>query len=335
MPGGEASGGPPARAPAAGEPAGGGATLPEGIPEAPPPGPLLAPYLDWLDAARAVVERRVADDRTELDRLASHWAHVLVNIARLRPEEIDAVFAGQVAARERIAADLALEALLLRQRAHLSAWAEALGGPLTDPGLVRHLLDDAAEERVHVSRAAINEAVAALTEGALDVDVIQRNLERHPAEPAAVQLTELRGRLVATAERLRAARDPGPVVQGNGEPLAQTLQRVADRASSQVSCTILHRGPEVGDRAVAGAVIAVMQECVDHLATVPGADCEVTLEHAPERSTALRLGTSSAALLPDGDPAWLVRSRARAALGGGRLVCGGAGEGSFLEARFP
>ena len=117
--------------------------------------------------------------------------------------------------------------------------------------------------------------------------------------------------------------------------LIEALTRVADRRSAQVRCAILYRGPELGDVAAAAAIIAVTQECIDHLAMVPGANCEVTVEHAPEQSTALRTGTSSAALLPDGDAAWLVRSRARAALGGGRLVCGRAGEGSFVEARFP
>ena len=94
-------------------------------------------------------------------------------------------------------------------------------------------------------------------------------------------------------------------------------------------------GDEVADAEVAAAIPWVLHECLEHLAHRSCAEAVAAVDVGSDGAVALRLAATSLALVPEGDPPWLVRSRARVALSGGRLLCGRAGSGSFLEVRFP
>jgi len=309
------------------------ALWPASIPEAPAPGAggtSLAPLLAWLDLACAVLETRVARHQAERERLGSQWTHVLRNLDRLRPEEINAVAEGQARMREGIASDAALHDVLRRQRAHLAAWAEALDSPLTDPTLVRRLLDDAAAERAQITEQVVRTAVDALASVALDFEVLERHLRHDPAQAPGV-LDGLRGRVSATVEKLLDV--PGvEAVHRPGEPLLASLQRIGERHGGRLHLT--WSGSDLRDGDACAAVAWVLHECLGHLARVPEAILETAVEVGASGMVAVRFATAGAALLPDGDPAWLVRSRARVALAHGRLLCGQAGAGSFVEVRF-
>lgn len=307
---------------------------PEGVPDPPAPGRDLAPWQRWLADAVVAVERRLAAHAGELERLASQWAHVLTNIARLRPEEVDAVLDGQARLREEIAADAALHRVLEHTRAQVAAWSEALSSPLTDPTLVGRLLDDAVEDRGRLAGVVVNDAVDVLSSLAMDLEVVGRQLARDPGQSAPVLLATLRERVAAAAERLRDQPLGEAVLQQHGEPLAATLQRIADRHAGRLETTVTWSGPDVRDPDDARAIASVALECVAHLAERAGRACEVAVEHSAQGVTALRIRTRDGALLPDGDPGWLLRARARVALAQGRLVAGRDGDASFVEARF-
>lgn len=309
---------------------------PEGVPAPPEPAasaPGLGPYLAWLEAARGVLRQRVAENLEEVNRLEAQWAHVEANLARLRPEEIAVAAQGRWQVRERIASDAALDHVLGLEQEHLAAWSQTLGGPLTDPSLIRRLLDDVVAERAAVAAGVLEVAVDTLAGLSLDLEVVQRQVGRDPGS-AAGALAALRQRLTQTAEGLRDASAAGEVRQQPGEPLAATLQRCVDRVRTRLQVQLDWAGPELRDGEAAAAIPWVLQECLHHLAGRPGRQAAAVGVEVAAEAVALRIGVSSAALLPDGDPAWLVRSRARVAVAGGRLLCGQAGDGSFVEARF-
>lgn len=86
---------------------------------------------------------------------------------------------------------------------------------------------------------------------------------------------------------------------------------------------------------VALAVVLVVAECLAHLAdAADSGEVAVVLDRASQGDLALRIATTTLLLLPDGEPPWLQRCRSRAAVAGGRLLCG-RDVGSFLEVRFP
>ncbi|HET9050054.1 MAG TPA: hypothetical protein VFO60_00025, partial [Candidatus Dormibacteraeota bacterium] len=125
---------------------------------------------------------------------------------------------------------------------------------------------------------------------------------------------------------------------GAGEPLQPALRRITDRYAHRVSVSLRWSGHEVREHELATAIAAITAECLDHVAEAPDSSCEVSVEVGPS-GVSLRIATPTAAFLPDDEPSWLVRSRARAAIGGGRLLCARAGEasatsGSVVEARF-
>jgi hypothetical protein len=310
---------------------------PASLPAAPTPaasGSGVGAYLGWLQAASDALRLRVAENLEELSRLDAQWAHVVPNLSWLRPEEIAGVVEAQIRARERIAADAALDHVVGLELAHLGEWNQTLGGPLTDPALVRRLLDDVVAERAAIAAEVIEIAVDTLSGLSLDLDVVQRQVGRDPGS-AAGALAALRERLTRSAESLRDASPAVEIRPQPGEPLAATLQRCLDRVRGRVQVRLGWTGPEVRDAEAAAAIPWVLQECLHHLAGQPGRQTvEVGVDVGDGGGVAVRIAAASAALLPDGDPAWLVRSRARVAVGGGRLLCGQAGEGSFVEARF-
>lgn len=303
-------------------------------PEAIASGAGIGGYLAWLEAARNVLALRVAANQEELGRLDAQWAHVLPNLNRLRAEEVAAVAEAQVRARERIASDSALDHVIRLELAHLAAWHETLGGPLTDPALIRRLLDDVVAERAAVAAEILERAVDTLSGLSLDLEVVQRQVGRDPGS-AAGALAALRERLTRAAEELRETTPAGELRQLPGEALAATLQRCVDQVRVRVQVRLGWSGPEVRDAEAAVAIPWVLQECLHHLAAqARRQSADVSVDVGDEGRVAVRISADSPALLPDGDPAWLVRSRARVAVAGGRLLCGQAGDGSFVEARF-
>lgn len=309
---------------------------PRGVP--PPPSPAestgsLGPYLSWLEFACAIMESRVEANEGELERLRSQWVHVVSNIDRLRPEEIDAVVESQARLRETIASDAALHEVLRSQHDQLLTWSESLASPLTDPVLVRRLLDDAAIERGNATRALTASIVQQLTTLLLDLEITERRLSRDPGVGAPL-LQELRERVAGATARVRdqALGDDIAAVQP-GESLQRALHRIADTHAGQTSVDLLWSGEEVRDPEVALAVAWVVMECLRHVAAVPGGSCRIEVDALSE-STSVRIVTPTSALLPDGDPGWLVRARARAAVAGGRLLSGRSGDGSGVEVRF-
>lgn len=309
---------------------------PPGVPEPPPPGSggsSLDPYLAWLDVARGLLDVRVAANHAELDRLRSQWTHVVRNLDRLRPEEVASVHDGQVVLRERIASDAALHHLLCTERERVARWGDALGGPLLDPSLVRRLLDDVVAERSMLAAGVVTAAIDALSRVSLDLDVAQRHIERDPSA-AAQDLAAIRERMAAVCEELRDLPGAVDIRQLAGEPLRLTLQRCVEQHRHWLDAELEWNGGEVHDAETAAAIPWVLQECLHYLARGERQGVRVIVDAGPEDAVALRIAIASVALLPDGDPGWLVRSRARVAMASGRLLCGRAGTGSFVEARF-
>jgi hypothetical protein len=309
---------------------------PRGVPSPPPAGSSgtsLAPYIGWLDFACTIIEARVETNEGELERLRSQWVHVVSNLDRLRPEEIDAVVESQARVRESIANDAALHEVLRTQREQLTSWGEALASPLTDPALVRRLLDDVVEERARIAQAVTTSIVDSLTTLLLDMEIVERRVARDPGSAAGL-LQGLRERVAGSAARVRDqpyADDVLPILPG--EPLQRALRRIAERYAGRVATEAQWSGVEACEPDVSLAVASVVQECLVHLSRIQGSSCVVSVE-AGAQGVSMRVATASAALLPDGEPSWLVRARARAALAGGRLLCGRAGEGSVVEVRF-
>jgi hypothetical protein len=309
---------------------------PEGVGEPPPPGAQgssLAPYLAWLEASRAALAARITAHRGELERIASQWVHVVLNVARLTPEEITSIHEDQVRLREGIAVDLAWDRLLGIERERVAAWAEAPGGALTDPSLVRRLLDDVVAERAQLVAQLVTSSIDALAGLSLDLDLAQRRITRDPTAIVA-EFAALRERLSAVGEELRELPDAVDIRQLTGEALVATLRRCVERYQNRLEVTVDWNGGEVGDAETAAAIAWVLQECLHHLGRGAPARVAVTVDVGGAAGVALRIAAASAELLPDGYPAWLVRSRARVAIASGRLLCGRDGEGTFVEARF-
>ena len=314
---------------------------PRGVPPPPPPGSAgasLAPYLGWLDFTCTVLEARVEANEGELERMRAQWVHVVSNLGRLRPEEIDAVVESQARLRESMANDAALHEVLRSQREQMAAWSQELAGPLTDPTLVRRLLDDVSSEGARATQRLTIGVVDMLSSLVLDLEVVQRTVAREPGSATGL-LQTLRERVSGQAAHLRdqPAMQAGELVTA-GEPLQHALRRIADRYSHRVAVSLRWSGSDVRDADLSTAVAAIAVECLDHLAETAGARCELSVD-VTQGGVSLRIATPTPALLPDGEPSWLLRSRARAALGGGRLLCARAGEasgaeGSVVEVRF-
>lgn len=309
---------------------------PEEIADPPLPGPQggsLAPYLAWLSGAAEVLSRRVGANAAELERLAAEWEHVVRNLERLRPEEITAVAEAQSRLREVIAADRALHELVEMQRRHMAGWAEALGGPLADPALLGRVLDGVAAERARVTDEMFELAAEAIAGAVLDLEVVRRESLREP-DHAAVGLFELGRRLIGVAEGLRERARAADLRPGAGEALPATLRRCAAALGTRLLATVEWTGPEAVGSGAAAAIAAVVEECLRELALTAGTEVRVAVSVGEEGGSALRITTPGPGLLPEEDTPWLARSRVRAALAGGRLVCEPAGDGSVVELRL-
>ncbi len=306
---------------------------PEGIPAPPRPGGesgTLAGYADWLAGVAEALRGRVDANRAEHERLAAEWNHVIRNLQRLRPEEIIAVVEAQARVREVIAADRALHQLIELQRREVAGWAEALGGPRTDAELVGRLLDGATAERAQVTTEMFEVTAEAITGVVLDLEVVRREALREP-ERAAVGLFEVGRRLTGVAEDLRdraRAADLRPVP---GEALPAALRRCAQALGTRLRTTVVWRGSESVAATAAVTLPPVVEECLRHLAATPGTEAEVVVSVSDAGGVLLRVTTPGDGLLPGAEEPWLERARARAALAGGRLLCGPAGDGSLME----
>jgi hypothetical protein len=306
---------------------------PEQIPDPPRPGSsagTLAGYTSWLSGAAEVLRRRVVANSAELERHAAEWAHVIRNLQRLRPEEIGAVAEAHARLREAIAADRALHQLVELQRGQVAGWAEALGSPPGDPAVVERLLDCATADRARVTEEMFELTVEAIAGAVLDLEVVRREALREP-ERAAVGLFEVGRRLTGVAEDLRERARAADLRPVPGEPVPAALRRCAQVLGARLRATVVWSGPETVGAGAAAALPPVVEECLRHLARTPGTEVEVAVTVARGGAVALRITSPGRGLLAAEDEPWLVRSRARAALAGGRLVCGPGGGGSLLE----
>jgi len=309
---------------------------PDEIAEPPQPGRSggsPAPYLAWLTGAAEVLRRRVEVNAAELERLAAEWAHVVHNPGRLRSEEISAVAESQAQLRETIAADRALHQLIEVQRREVAGWAETLAGPHTDPALLGHLLDDIAAERVRATEAMLELAGEAITGAVLDLEVVRRESMQDPAR-ATPRLVELRARLAGAAQALRARSQAVRSGPRPGDSLPEAMRRCLAAHAARVDAELSWTGPEAVDERSAAALPWVVDECLGHLAAAGAARAEIAVRVDDAASPTLRVATAGPALLPAEDASWLIRARARASLAGGSLLCGRAGDGSFVEVRF-
>ena len=341
----EAVAGRPAPPVRAGQPpgrpgAGGGAIPSEGPPggipgtRGEPAADSPAHFLAWLEGSARVLGRRVEQNAAELERVRAQWEHVVRNLGRLRPEEVAALVETQARLREAIAADRALRDLIEVQRRQVAGWAEVRGSPAIDEALIGRLLDDVSAERAATAEVMLEVAGEAIAGVVLDLEVVRREGRYDPAR-TGLGLVELRQRLAGVAEGLRErARTAGARVLPD-EPLPVALRRLAAAHLPAVRAGIAWTGPEAVGAGSARAVAAVVLECLQHLARVPGTLAEVAVHVDGGGAVAVRILTEGEGLrAADGDP-WLVRSRARAALADGRLHCGRVGGGSFVDLRLP
>jgi hypothetical protein len=322
--------------------------LPAELGSPPEPGESPAPYLEWLAAAAGVLAGRVEANAAELERLAAEWGHVIRNLERLRPEEITEVAESQARVREAIAADRALLALVELQRQQLEGWAEAVAvaaaavppppepepapppapPPLVDDVLAVRLLDGAVEERARLIADLFELTGEALAGAVLDLEVVRRESLREP-ERAAVGLFEVGRRLTGAADGIRQQARAADLRPRADESLPAALRRAAETLGAQLRTTVAWSGPEAIDPRAATAVFAVVEECLRHLATVPGTEVAVAVDAVGAGALMLRVATSGGGLTPAGEPPWLVRSRVRAAVAGARLEC--AADGTRVE----
>lgn len=308
--------------------------LPVALGLPPPPPPLadrLDAYLRWLDEAIAILDDRARRGREERERVDAQWRHVLPRLPAVRPEEVAEVVAGQVRACEVLAAIATAEALLRVERERVGAWARAAGGR-GDPALLRRLLDEADRAAQRAMAIASGEAVEVLAATALDLDVAARR----PGSPEVVAaILAARDRLADAAERLH--RPPlGENLAAGGPRAGETPERICTRWQERLDVSLSWAVAEELAGPLAGDVVTVVDTCLGHLAEVaPGSRVEVTAAVTAQSTLALRVACDGPALFPDGEPGWLLRVRLRVALVGGRVLCGQAADGTFLEARFP
>lgn len=309
---------------------------PSGISPAPEPGPglsTLTPLINWLEFACSVLEARVESNSGELERLKAQWVHVLSNLARLSPDELGAIVESQARVRETIANDAALHDVLRSEHARLTTWGDALARSVGDPALIRRLLDDSSRDRVRAAEQIASVAVEVLSGLTLDLEVVQRTLERDPAQ-STLLLAQLRERVTVTAERLRDRPVLPDIELERGEPLASGLRRITERHGSRVRSTVYWQGEDIRDPEVAEVMAGVVQECLAQVVAGGGATCEIHVSAPPASPTAVRVTAPNLALAGVDAPSWLIRSRARAALVGAQLSAGTAGPASAVEVLF-
>ena len=314
---------------------------PEAIPAAPAPEDDLSAHLAWLEVARDVLSARAARNRDELLRLSSQWLVAQRHLDRVRPEEVAALVETQARLRERVAADETACHLLSTMGSRLGAWETAHPAPeaplpQADLALIRRLLDESSEQRARAAREVVGTVLEVLSGVALDMEVVQRQVEHDPAS-AENALRELGNRIADAVDDLRGLPDTVVVTPAGGEALHATLRRYADRHRPRLLADLAWSGSEPEDAEVRAAIAWIAQEFLVAATQGDAGTAGIALSGGFD-GTLLALTTGAGIAEADGgvEPGWLLRCRARAAVAGGVLAVDiGEGPRCAVEVRFP
>lgn len=313
---------------------------PETIPAPPSAGADLAAHLAWMEVARDVLGARAARNRDELQRLSSQWMLAQRHLDKLRAEEAAALVESQARVRERIAADETVCRLLRTLAGQLSAWEAAHPAvetplPEADLTLVRRLLDESAEQRARAARTLCATVLEVLCGVALDLEVVQRQVEHDPSRTGDA-FRGLGERVADAVEDLRTLPHTEVITPQDGEPLHATLRRCVDRHRARLDVDLAWSGAEPAGEEVRAAVAWLVQEFL--VAAVEGGapSAGVALSAGPD-GVLLALAAAAPCADPvDGvEPGWVLRCRARAAAAGGALAAEPLGGRCAVEVRFP
>jgi signal transduction histidine kinase len=313
---------------------------PDAIPAAPGPEADLGAHLAWMELARDVLSARAARNRDELQRLSSQWMLAQRHLDRLRPDEASALVETQARVRERVAADETVSRLLRTLGTQLAAWEGAHPAPDTplpeaDLTLVRRLLEESAEQRARAARDLCGTVLEVLCGVALDLEVVQRQVERDPSSSGEA-FRGLGERVAAAVEDMRTLPHAEVITPGEYEPLHSTLRRCVERHRTRIDVDLAWSGPEPAGEELRAAVTWLAQEFL--VAAVEGG--------APSAGVALTAGPDGvllamAAAASIGEPrngveaGWVLRCRARAAAAGGSLAVEPIAGRCAVEVRFP
>ncbi len=283
----------------------------------------------WLDTALAVLSARASRNRDELQRLSSQWVHISRNLTRFRADEVAAVVESQARVRERIAGDeTACHLVRLLQGQFEERPEQALSA--ADVELLRTLLEDAAADRVASAQQVTAAVLEDLSGLALDLEVVQREVERDPGG-AAERVRGLLDRLAGVVEDLRGRPGTELVAPREGEPLHTTLRRCLD-AYQRLGGDLAWNGAEPADPEVAAAVLWIVQEFLAGMAAAGGRSLGVGLSSGGD---AVVLQLSADVPPAAGEGGWVLRCRARAAVAGGTLAIEASDGGCVVSVRFP
>jgi signal transduction histidine kinase len=310
---------------------------PEAIPAPPAPEDDLSAHLAWLEAAGEVLGARAARNRDELLRLSSQWLVAQRHLDRLHPEEAAALVETQARVRERVAADETVGQLLLTLGAQLAGWEAAHPAPeaplpQADLVLVRRLLDESSEQRARTARELVSRVLEVLCGVALDMEVVQRQIEHDPVN-AGDSFRDLGNRVADAIEDLRGLPETVVITPTGGEPLHGALRRCADRHRPRLRADLAWSGSEPESEEVRAAAVWIAQEFL--VAATQGDAAAAGLALSGGFDGTLLALTADAPIADSGDgvePGWLLRCRARAAVAGGALTVDGR---CAVEVRFP
>jgi signal transduction histidine kinase len=316
------------------------AAWPDAIPAAPGPDADLGAHLAWMQLARDVLGARAARNRDELQRLSTQWMLAQRHLDRLRPEEAAALVETQARVRERIAADETVCHLLRTLGTQLAAWEAAHPAaetplPQADLALVRRLLEESAEQRARAARDLCATVLQVLCGVALDLEVVQRQVEHDPSRSGEA-FRGLGERVATAVEDLRSLPHTEVITPGEHEPLHATLRRCVERHRPRLDVDLAWSGAEPAGEELRAAVTWLVQEFLVAAAEGGAASAGVAMT-AGAGGTLLAL----AAAAPIGDPVdgvepgWVLRCRARAAAAGGVLAVEPIAGRCTVEVRFP
>lgn len=316
------------------------AAWPEAIPPPPAAEEELSAHLAWLELAREVLGARAARNRDELQRLSSQWMLAQRHLDRLRPEEAAALVETQARVRERVAADETVCRLLRTVATRLAAWEVAHPAPETplpeaDLAMVRRLLDESAEQRARAARELTGTVLQVLCGVALDLEVVQRQVEHDPSSVGAA-FRGLGERIAEAVEGLRALPHTELITPAGGEPLHATLRRCVERHRARLDVDLAWSGVEPAGEEVRAAAAWLAQEFL--VAAGEGGATAAGIALSGD-GAGVQLALSAAAPIAtaeDGvEPGWLLRCRARAAAAGGALAVVEDAGRCAVEVRFP
>jgi len=314
---------------------------PDAIPAPPAPEADLGAHLAWMEVARDVLGARAARNREELQRLSAQWVLAQRHLDRLRPDEAAALVETQARLRERVAADETVCQLLRTLGAQLTAWEAAHPAadaplPQSDLALVRRLLEESAEQRARAARDLCATVLQVLCGVALDLEVVQRQVEHDPSTTADA-FRGLGERLGDAVEGLRTLPHTEVITPGEHEPLHATLRRCAERQrAAGLDVDLAWSGAEPAGEEVRAAVTWLAQEFLVAAAQGGAPSAGIALTAGPE-GVLLALAAAAPIGEPqDGvEPGWVLRCRARAAAAGGSLAVEPIAGRCAVEVRFP